>query len=148
LAGIVKIWSSSYWDYWFGENEIARVNIVPQSLFIVSVLLMASLGVLLGLPGILVGAAALVLVYTLIVKTAKKRRSVLEGKTIEELTERKIANQLVRYSEVSSAELRSGQLTIFYRQRKIRLKVLPGDLPQIESLLRTKLGEKLKVAAT
>ena len=109
---------------------------------------MASLGVLLGLPGILVGAAALVLVYALIVKTAKKRRSVLEGKTIEELAERKIADQRVRYSEVSSAELRSGQLTIFYRQTKIRLKVRPGDLPQLESLLRTKLGEKLKVAAT
>ncbi len=148
MDGTLKIWSGSYWDYWFGESEIARVSVVPQSVLIVAVLLMVTLGVLLGLIGILIGVVALIFVYSRIGKTAKKRRSALEGRSLEELAESKIVDRRVPYSEVSSAELRSGQLTIFYRQRKIRVKVLPSELPQLEALLRTKLGEKLTASTT
>ncbi len=146
MDGIVKVWGGSYWDYWFTENEILRVSLVSQTVVIVAILLMATLGFLLGLIGITIGVVVLVLVYARVRRTAKKRRSQLEGRSIDDLVGSKMIGLRIPYSDVSHAELGSGQISIFYRRRRIRMKVPPGDLPQLDTLLRSKLGDKLTVS--
>ncbi len=146
MDGILKIWSGSYWDYWFTENEILRVSLVSQTVLIVAVLLTATLGFLLGLIGITIGVVVLLVVYARVRRTARKRRSQLEGKSIDDLVGSKMIGLRIPYSEVSRAELGSGQISIFYGRRRIRMKVPPGDIPQLDALLRSKLGDRLTVS--
>jgi hypothetical protein len=144
LDGILRIRGGSYWDYWFTESEVLRVKLVSQSVLLIALLLMLTLTVVFGVIGALLGLLALLLVYLRIGRTARKRRSMLEGKTVDELLgHSRMIDLRIPYSEVSRAELATGKLTLLAGHRKIRIKILPTDFEQLRAHLQSKLGEKL-----
>jgi hypothetical protein len=126
LNGILKIQGGSYWDYWFTENEIAKVNLVSQSVLLVALLLMPTLTMVFRIMGAVFGVLALLLVYSRIGRTARKRRSALEGKDVEEVAHARMIDLRMPYSEASGAELASGKLTVWSGRRKIRVRIPPG----------------------
>ena len=145
MEGILRVGGGAYWDYWFAEREIVRVSLVSQSVVLIALLVMLTLTVLFRIIGALIGVLVLVFVYSRIGKTARKKRSMLEDKSIEDSALGKMIDLHVPYSEVTRAELARGRLTVVFGHRKVRIKIPPGDAAEVEALLQSKLAEKLTV---
>jgi hypothetical protein len=141
LDQVLRVWGGSYHDYWFTEDAILRVRLVPTAITVLGIFVLVILTLLLGIIGLIIGAAVTVLIYLSSGKLAKGRRGLVAGLTVQQVKERGMVTLRIPYSVVTSAEFKSNRLTLNVEGRKIKISVSQADLPRLRVLIRSKLPD-------
>ncbi len=140
MGQVLKIWGGSFHDYWFAEDAILKVRLVPQSLTLFGIILLVVLTALLGITGVILGALIAVLIYLGSKRIAVGRRARAVGLSVQDVQRRGIVTLRIPYSVISSAEIKGTRLTLSIDGRKVRVNIPEENLQELQSLLREKLS--------
>jgi hypothetical protein len=146
LNKIVRIWGGSYHDYWFTDDAILKVRLVPISITILGIVILVALTAVLGIFGVVIGAAVAFVIYLTSGRIAKRRRHRVLDLSPDDLKRRGLVTLRVPYSLVSEAEIKGNRLTISVEGRKIRIKIPEDDMSKLQALLRVKIGTSFFVS--
>jgi hypothetical protein len=138
---VLRVWGGSYHDYWFTEDAVLRVRLVPTAITVLGIFVLVILTLLLGIIGLIIGAAVTVLIYLSSGRLAKGRRGLVAGLTVQQVKERGMVTLRIPYSVVTSAEFKGNRLTLNVEGRKIKINVPQEDLPRLRVLIRSKLPD-------
>lgn len=145
MGQVLRIWGGSYHDYWFAEDAILKVRLVPQTLTIVGIATLVVLTALLGITGVILGALIAVLIYFAGKRIAVGRRARTVSLSVQDVQRLGMVTLRIPYSVVSDAEIKGRRLTLSIDGRKIRVSVPEEDLQNLESLLQAKLGSNFSI---
>jgi hypothetical protein len=146
LSKILQVWGGSFHDYWFTDDAVLKVRLVPQAITLVGIVVLVGLTALLGILGVIIGAVVAVLIYVASGRLAKRRRDKVASMSVQEVRQKGLVTLRIPYSVVSGAELRGNKLVISVEGRKVRVKVPEEDQQQLQTLLRSKLGDEFSVS--
>lgn len=148
MGQVLRIWGGSFHDYWFAEDAILKVRLVPQSLTLAGIIVLVALTALLGITGVILGALIAVLIYLGSKRIAVGRRARTLDLSVQDVQRRGIVTLRIPYSVISDAEIRGTRLTLSIDGRKVRVSVPEENLQELESLLRTKLSSNFTVSTS
>lgn len=146
LSQVLRVWGGSYHDYWFADDAILKVRLVPQSLTIAGIVILVALTALLGILGVIFGALVAVVIYYAGRSIARRRRDFAASLSVQDVRRRGMVTLRIPYSLVSEAVLKGDRLTLSVEGRKVRVKVPDEDLPKLQSLLRQKLPDSVSIS--
>jgi hypothetical protein len=147
LTEVLRIWGGSYHDYWFTDDAILKVRLVPQAITLLGIVVLVGLTALLGIVGVIIGAAVAALIYVTSGRLAKGRRDQIASMSVQEVREKGLVTLRIPYSVVSGAQIKGARLTISVEGRKVRVKVPQDSLQEVQMLLRSKMGDSFSVLA-
>jgi hypothetical protein len=139
LGQVLRIWGGSYHDYWFTDDAVLKVRLVPQTFTIIGIVVLVALTAFLGITGVLLGALIAALIYFASKRIAMSRRARTASLSVQDVRRRGMVTLRIPYSVVSHAEIEGNRLTLSIDGRKVRVNVPEEDLQRLESLLQTKL---------
>lgn len=139
------MWGGSYHDYWFTDDAVLKVRLVPQIITVVGILVLLVLTFVLGIVGVLIGAAIAAATYFASGRLARSRRAGISLLSPQQVREKGLVILRIPYSVISRAEISGRRLTIFVEGRRIRVNVPDEELPGLQSMLRSKLSDGLSV---
>jgi hypothetical protein len=102
---------------------------------------------LLGIVGVIIGAAVAALIYVTSGRLAKGRRDQIASMSVQEVREKGLVTLRIPYSVVSGAQIKGARLTISVEGRKVRVKVPQDSLQEVQTLLRSKMRDSFSVSA-
>jgi hypothetical protein len=143
---ILRVWGGSYHDYWFTDDAILKVRLVPQMITIIGIVILVALTALFGIVGVLAGAVVAALIYVTSGRLAKRRRDLFARMSVQEVRQRGLVTLRIPYSVASGAEIKGTRLTISVEGRKVRVRVPEEIIPRLGSLLRAKMGDNFSVS--
>jgi hypothetical protein len=146
LPEVLRIWSGSYHDYWFTDDAVLKVRLVPASITLLGILVLVGLTALFAVIGVIIGAVVALLIYVASGRIAKHRRERVVGMSVQELKQMGMVTLRIPYSVISEAELKRNRLIISVEGRKVRVKVPEGDQQDLQTLLRSKLGGNFSIS--
>lgn len=146
MSQVLRVWGGSYHDYWFADDAILKVRLVPQSLTIAGIVILVALTALLGILGVIFGALVAVVIYYAGRSIARRRRDFAASLSVQDVRRRGMVTLRIPYSLVSEAVLKGDRLTLSVEGRKVRVKVPDEDLPKLQSLLRQKLPDSVSIS--
>jgi hypothetical protein len=147
LTEVLRIWGGSYHDYWFTDDAILKVRLVPQAITLLGIVVLVGLTALLGIVGVIIGAAVAALIYVTSGRLAKGRRDQIASMSVQEVREKGLVTLRIPYSVVSGAQIKGARLTISVEGRKVRVKVPQDSLQEVQTLLRSKMRDSFSVSA-
>jgi len=146
MDGVRRIWGGSFHDYWFTDNAILKVRLVPRAFTLVGIVVLLALALLYGVFGLILGAAVSALVYVIGGLFARRRHPRIAEFSAQDIQQKGLVTLRVPYSVISRAELRGNRLSVFVEGRRIRIKIPEDDLQGVQSLLRSKLADTFSVS--
>lgn len=146
MAQVLRIWSGSYHDYWFTDDAVLKVRLVPQAITILGIVVLVGLTFLLGIVGVILGAIIAALIYLASGRLAKSRRDMIGGMSVQDVKQKGLVTLRIPYSVISGADLKGDRLTISVEGRKVRVKVPDDDQQGLKTLLSSKLGTNFGVS--
>lgn len=146
MEQVLRVWGGSFSDYWFAEDAILKVRLVPQALTIVAIVALVLLTLLFGIIGVIAGAFFAVLLYFAGGRIARTRRGRVAELAPREAQDRGIVTLRIPYSVITEANVKGNRLTLSVEGRKLRVKFPEGDSERLRSLLREKLPDRFSVA--
>jgi antitoxin component of MazEF toxin-antitoxin module len=135
----LRVWGGSYHDYWFADDAILKVRLVPQIITIIGIIVLVALTLIFSVSGVVVGAVFAVATYLASGRLAKSRRSRMALLTVQQAQQKGLVTLRIPYSVVSQAELKGRRLTLSVEGRKIRVNIPQQYLADVQSLLSSKL---------
>ncbi len=146
MSQVLRVWGGSYHDYWFADDAILKVRLVPQSLTIAGIVILVALTAILGILGVIFGALVAVVIYYAGRSIARRRRDFAASLSVQDVRRRGMVTLRIPYSLVSEAVLKGDRLTLSVEGRKVRVKVPDEDMPKLQSLLRQKLPDSVSIS--
>jgi antitoxin component of MazEF toxin-antitoxin module len=135
----LRVWGGSYHDYWFADDAILKVRLVPQIITIIGIIVLVALTLIFSVSGVVIGAVFAVATYLASGRLAKSRRSRMALLTVQQAQQKGLVTLRIPYSVVSQAELKGRRLTLSVEGRKIRVNIPQQYLADVQSLLSSKL---------
>lgn len=108
-------------------------------------MILVALTALLGIAGVIIGALVALVIYYSGRSIARRRRGYTASLSIQDVRRRGMVTLRIPYSLISSAQLKGARLTLSVEGRKVRIKVPDEDLPKLQSLLRQKLPDGVRI---
>jgi hypothetical protein len=142
LDQVLRIWGGSYHDYWFTDDAILKVRLVPQTITLVGIVILVALTALLGILGVIIGAVVAGVIYVTSGNLAKRRRGTVADMSVQELQQKGLVTLRIPYSVVSRADIKGTRLTVSVEGRKVRVKIPEDDMPKLQSILRSKMADR------
>jgi hypothetical protein len=142
LVEVLRNWGGSYHDYWFTDDAILKVRLVPQTVTIVGIVILVALTALFSIFGVIVGAVVAGLIYVESGRLAKRRRVWIADMSVQELKDKGMVTLRIPYSVISDAEIKGNRLIVSVEGRKVRVKVSEDNLQKLQSLLRSKMADR------
>jgi hypothetical protein len=146
MTRVLRIWGGSYHDYWFAEDAVLKVRLVPQIITIIAIVVLVALTLLFSVIGIVVGAAFAVATYLVSGRLAKSRRNRIALLSAKEAQEKGLVTLRIPYSLITRAEFKGRRLAMSVEGRKVRVNVPKDDLKDLQSVLRSKLPDNLTIS--
>jgi len=147
LADVLRIWGGSYHDYWFTDDAILKVRLVPQAITLIGIVILVALTALFSTFGVILGAVLAVIIYLWSGRLAKSRRHRVASMSVTDLKERGLVTLRIPYSVISEAGIKGNKLTVSVEGRKVRVKVSDDSLQKLQSLLRSKMPDRFSFSA-